>query len=128
MSTKTTKAPVDPESKRQVNEQLTTVEEYRQFDAYLRMMREDENRRKKRMAHQLGDVGEEMVTEIETKNKERERERLRMIHFINKSSGDKFLSLKDAYDMPYEDVKPIYERAIEWKKPWWRKLINVFVD
>ena len=126
MSTTSKKIPIDPKSKALVESQLTTDQEYRELDAYLRMIKEEDSIKKRRLSRDIEDVGEEMVAEIETKALEKEEKRIQMIEYIYDHSQEKFITLKEANKLAFEDITPIYENVVEWEKPWWRKLVNVF--
>lgn len=126
MSTTSKKAPIDPKSKEKAENLLTTADAYRELDAYLRAVNAETSIRRKGMARNIADVGEEMVAEIEEKNKEREKKRIQMIEFIYDKSKEEFVTLKEANKLPFEEIGVIYQRVVETKKPWWRQLVNLF--
>ena len=126
MSTTSKKVPIDPKSTKRVAEELTTSDMYREFDRYISMQKEEDAVRRRGLARQLEDIGPEMVEQIEEKVAEREEKRIEMVEQIYNLSQEQFISLKEAKDLPYEDLEPIYNNVMEWEKPWWRKIINVF--
>lgn len=126
MSTKTTKAPIDPKSIRELKEQLSTDDLYRELDQYLRAKREEDNIKKRSMAKKIFSEGEQLMQEIEEKKVRLEAERLSMIEFIHKNSQEKFITLKEATQMDYEEIKRVHARVLEWKKPIWRRFLNIF--
>ncbi len=126
MSTTSKKVPIDPESIKRVAEELTTSDMYREFDRYVRMQKDEDDIRKKGLARQLEDIGEEAVGQIEDKFNMREEKRVEMMEFIYQHSQEQFITVKEAKDLPYEDIEPIYNNVVEWEKPWWRKVVNVF--
>lgn len=126
MSTRSKKAPVDSESKRLVDEQLSTDDAYRELDQYIRLVKEEENARKRGLVRETIDLGEELLEEIDEKNRLKEEKRLLMIEFIFENSKEEFITVKKSTNLPYEDIEPIYNQVAEWKKPWWRKVVNVF--
>jgi hypothetical protein len=126
MSTTSKRAPIDPKSKEELENLMTTEDSYRELDAYIRLLKEEEAARKRRLTREVVEVGDEMVAEIEEKHIKREQERIEMMEKIFEISKEEFLTVKEMKEMPYEDIKKTYGDVLEWKKPWWRKLINVF--
>jgi hypothetical protein len=67
MSTKTKKINVDPNSKRITDELETTTDLYRSLAEYERQLKEEEERKKNRVAEQIYSIGDEMVDDIKQK-------------------------------------------------------------
>jgi hypothetical protein len=126
VSSTTKKVPIDPESKRLVDEQLSTDDAYRELDGYIRQIKEEENVRKRRLVKLAIHDGEELIQEIDEKHKLKEEKRLSMIEYIFKNTKENFITIKESTKLPYEDLKPIYDQVVEYQKPWWRKIINMF--
>lgn len=126
MSTRTKKAPIDPNSIKEMEEQLSTIELYREWDEYLRMEKDEQERKKRRFAREIVESGAELVQEIEEKNLEREEKRIELIEEIYKTANETIISLKELKDLPLEEIIPIHKKIIELKKPWWRQIINIF--
>lgn len=126
MSTTSKKAKISEESKKFTESLLTTDDEYRNLDKYLRASKDENNVRKRKLARDIASDGEKYLQEIEEKNKDRENKRMSMIESIYSNSQEKFIPLKELKQLPYEDVVDIHNKVNEWKKPWWRKVINVF--
>lgn len=127
MSTTSKKPIIDPKSKEMLKQELTTADMYRELDQYLRLRKKEENIKKSRMINKIIDDGENLVREIEEKNTVHEKKRIQMIEYIYFHSKEKFITIKELKDLPYEDVQNIYKTVIEWEKPWWKKLISVFI-
>lgn len=126
MSTTSKKVPISPKSKRLADEELTTADTYRELDQYIRLIKEEENVRKRGLVRETIELGEELIEEIDEKRKVKEEKRLLMVEYIYKISKEEFITVKESTKLPYEDLEPIYTQVIEWKKPWWRKIVNVF--
>ena len=126
MSSTTKKAKISEESKAFSESLLSTDDEYRNLDKYLRANRHQLEVKKRRLAREVSFEGEQHLKEIEEKNREREQRRMQMVEFIYTNSKEKFITIKELKDMPFDDIVPIYDQVNEWLKPWWRKAINVF--
>ena len=75
MCTKTRKAPIDPKSKKIVEAQLTTDDLYRELDNSIRLEKEDNERKKNRLAREIVEQGDNLLKEIEEKQQKKEQER-----------------------------------------------------
>lgn len=126
MSSTTKKTIIDPEDKRLVDAFPSTADLYREVDAQLRQFKEEDKRKKRVLVKQTLNDGEELFQEIEDKRIAKEEERVIMIEYIYKNSKEKFVTLKEAKNLPYDDIKRIHNQVVENKKPMWRKIINVF--
>jgi len=126
MSSRTKKAPIDPESTKRVKSELTTDDMYRELDSYLRARKQEDNIKKRRLADKIVNEGEQLMQEIQEKNIAVEEERLTMIEYIFTNSQEKFVELKELKQMEYGEVKKLHAKVTEWKKPAWRKFLNMF--
>jgi len=126
MCTKTRKAPIDPKSKKIVEAQLTTDDLYRELDNSIRLEKEDNERKKNRLAREIVEQGDNLLKEIEEKQQKKEQERASMMQYIYENSKEKFIKIEKLSKLDFDETKEIYERVVEWKKPWWKKLINIF--
>jgi hypothetical protein len=126
MSSTTKKPPISKKSQEYADSLLTTDDEYRNLDRYLRANQEQLNIKKRRLAREIASEGEIHLREIEEKNRERETRRMQMVEFIYTNSKETFITLKELKDLPFDDVAPIYSKVKEWKKPWWQRAVNIF--
>jgi len=126
MSSTTKKPIIDPKSKEEVANMLGTDDLYRALDNEMRHEKEISNIKKRRIAKEINEQGEELLYEIEEKNRKKEEQRVSMMEFIDKKSKEKFIKLEELNKLDFDEVKKIYEKVLEWKKPWWQQFINIF--
>ena len=127
MSTKTKNINISPNSKRIVDELETTEDLYRGLAEYERQMKLDDKRKRKRLATQFAEIGNEMVENIQEKQKTKEEKRIEIIERIYNLSGDKFVSVKEANELTIEELKPILFNAENINKPWYVKLFDLLM-
>lgn len=124
MSSTTKKTPVDEESQEYIDSLETTPQMYRALSDYERTLKDENDKKKSMIAREIANMGEVYIDEIETKHEEIEIERLDMIDFIIQTTEQKLVKARDLRNMSHEEVKSIYIKAQDTKKPWYRLLIE----
>lgn len=128
MSSRTKKPVISAASAKEADELETTFDLYKDLADYERRVREENDRRKNRIAREIEQMGESYLSEIDEKFERKEKEKIQLVQDILKSSGKKYGDSDTLYRMPYEEVKSIYNKVLESKKSWYRKLFEFFMQ
>jgi hypothetical protein len=124
MSSTTKKTPIDPKSKEYADSLQTTFDMYRELSDYERSIREEDNAKKRLIAKEIELMGEKFINEIDTKHALKEEERQEMVDYIIHNTQQTLVMKRDLDHMTYEEVKSIYIKAQDTKKPWYRLLLE----
>ena len=124
MSSTTKKTPIDPESQRQADELQTTFDLYREYSEYERKVKEENEMRKRHMASEIARDAEHFINEIDQKEELKEQERQEMGLYILKETQETVVSKAELDNMTHEEIKSIYIKVQDSKKPWYRLLLE----
>lgn len=124
MSSTTKKTRIDPKSKEYVDSLMTTSDMYRALSDYERSIKEENDIKKRRIAKEIENMGQHYLDEIDRKNQEKENEKNEMIKSIVSLKDESFIKLSDLNEMSYDEVKSIYIKVMDSKKPWYRLFIE----
>lgn len=128
MSSRTRRPIISPQSMKESDELETTFDMYKDLADYERKVKEENDRKKNRIAREIEQMGESYIREIEEKVEKKENDKIELVQTILKISGKKYGDSDSLYNMPYEDVKSIYNKVLDTKKPWYRKLFEFFME
>lgn len=127
MSTKTKSPLIDKESQEYLDSLETTPQMYRALSDYERSISEENDSKKRMIAKEIANMGDQYMKEIDNKHEIIENERLNMIQFIIQTTEQTLVPAKELRKMSYDEVKSIYVKAQDTKKPWYQLFIEFII-
>lgn len=124
MSSTTKKTIIDPKSRKIADELETTADLYRGLAEYERQLKEEDNLKKQRLARQMYEIGDEMVSEIKEKENINNIKKAEIIEELYKLSKEELITIKEANEMSIEELNPILFKAKDLNKPWYIKFLD----
>ena len=126
MTSRTKNPPISEESKKMSESLPKTADLYMELSQFEREQKEITDRKKSSVALDIIANGEEYINEIDEKWQEKDEERMQMIEYLISNTGSKHGTSKKLYQLSHEEIKSIYDKELDNKKPWWKKLIEFF--
>ena len=124
MSSTTKKAPIDSDSKEYAESLETTQQMYQALSDYERSLKDETNQKKSMIAREIDRMGEVYMDEIDEKFEILEEERQEMVDYIIHNTQQTLVKKRELDNMTHGEVKSIYIKAQDTKKPWYRSFIE----
>ena len=97
---------------------------YKALSDYERSIKEESNQKKSAIAREIARMGEVYMEEIDEKFEIEEEERQEMVDYIIHNTQQTLVKKRELDNMTHGEVKSIYIKVQDTKKPWYRNLIE----
>lgn len=126
MSTTSKRPKINEDSKNYVESLKTTDDLYRDHNQYIIEVNKVNDIRKKRFVKEIAFEGDNFIDEIEEKYRKEEEDKISKIEYIYDETNEKYGTLKELNNLSSTEIITIYNKVLNSKKSFFRKLIDLF--